>query len=122
MKRFLNLHDVGIKMISAIGVFVIGIPSVGYGLSILLGAWGIQWAVLKRLIFGSLLVGGVLFALLLALIIAEQIQDHLLYRMYRKSLGKRIRGRGNVLECPYCGNRNVQEFEHTCRVCGKMLH
>ncbi len=80
-----------------------------------------QWPALARLIHGSLIIGGALFALLLVLIIIEQIQDGLLYRMYRKSLGKRIRGTGNIAECPYCGNRNVQEFERVCRVCGKTL-
>ncbi len=121
MKRFLNLNDFGGKMILAIAIVGICIPLALYAVSLGLDSLGIHEPVLPYLIWGSLAVGAILLLGLIVLIVVEQIQDHLLYRMYLKTRGKRIRGPRNVAECPFCGNRNIREFELYCPVCGQKL-
>lgn len=121
MKRFLNLNEFGGKALVAIAIVGVGIPGVLYMVSLTLDALGIHWPGMRFLIWGALGAGGLLLLGFLVLLIIEQIQDHVLYQMYLKSRGKRIRTAENLYECPYCGNRKIREFEHQCPVCGKIL-
>jgi predicted RNA-binding Zn-ribbon protein involved in translation (DUF1610 family) len=113
--------NLGGKAVAVIAILGVGIPGVLYELSLALDALGIHWPMMRFLVWGALGVGGLLFFGFVVLLMIEQIQDHLLYQMYLRSRGKRIRTAENLYECPYCGNRKIREFEHQCPVCGKSL-
>jgi hypothetical protein len=121
MKRYINSNDFGGKMILTIVIVGIGIPALVYAVSRGLEALGIRWPVLQSLFWGALAVGLTLSVGFIGLLVIEQIQDHLLYKRYLKTRGKRVRRDNNGSECPFCGCRNIREFEAFCPVCGQKL-
>jgi len=121
MKRYLNLNDFGGKIVLAIAILGIGIPALLWAISLALNALGIQWPALRFILLGALAGGGILFLGLLSLVIVEQIQDHLIYKMYINSRGKRIPSAQGWSECPFCGNRKIKDFENSCPICGRVL-
>ncbi len=121
MRRLLNLNEVSTKFLAAIGLLVGGIPVLLWLVSLLLRAAHVSSGIILDLIKVSLILGGLLLALFLILIVLEQVQDHYLHRVYLKGRGQRIRSANGEAECPFCGNRQVQDFEKRCSVCGKEL-
>ena len=125
LHRILNLNHFGTRALAVIGLFGVVFPVILYGISILLEAFpqavSLPSGLVRQLMIGSLGVGCVLLAVFVILLIVEQIQDVLLYQVYRKSRAKRIPLADGRYECQFCGCRTLREFEHTCPVCGKVL-
>jgi hypothetical protein len=118
MRRFINLNQPGIMFVKVIGLFLVLIPVVLYGI-LLASRTGSVGALLLILIHGSFGIGAMVFAVFLALILAEQVQDHFLDIQYQKQRGQKIVLATGQYECQYCGNRRVQANDKTCAVCGK---
>lgn len=120
MRRILNLNWPGIILIKLIALFVVAIPAILYLISLLWIEKQIAGILLRatRVSFG---IGISIFIALLALIIAEQIQDHFIDVQYQKNRHRKLSlGDGNY-ECQYCGNRKVKENNKICGICGKEL-
>ncbi len=121
MRRILNLNAVGGKFLMAIALLLGAIPALLWLVSLVLRAAHVDTMIIPDLIKLSMLLGRVLLADFLILIVLEQVQDAYLHRVYLRGRGKRIRLANGAAECPYCGNRQVQEFEKRCSVCGRDL-
>jgi uncharacterized paraquat-inducible protein A len=120
MRRILNLNEPGIILVKIIALFAVAIPGILYLVSLLLTEEQIN-NVLFRAMRVSFAFGIFLFIALLALIIAEQIQDHQIDVHYQKNRDQKVLlGDGNY-ECQYCGNRKVKEHDKICGVCGREL-
>jgi hypothetical protein len=118
VKRILNLNHQGMLFIGLIVLFGVVIPGIMWLLRRFIHG---STVLLIRLMHASLILAGLLLAVFLLLLIIEQVQDYLLYRAYRKGLGKRIPLADGLAECPYCGCRQVHEYQSACPVCGKEL-
>jgi hypothetical protein len=120
MRRVLNLNGPSRIFLRLIGLFAILIPAVFYSVLHVVKQPEINF-ILRSIMQTSFTIGAVLFAILLGLIVVEQIQDHYIDMQYQKNRDrKRPLADGNY-ECQYCGNRGVKENDKTCRVCGKEL-
>lgn len=116
MKRILNLNESALPVLRAIFIVGLGLP-LGLKLSaFLLARAGLPLPILDRLVPLFCGLGGMALGLFFMLVVVEQIQDHLLYRRYLQERGQALDG-----ECPFCGNRRIQAFQHFCPVCGKDL-
>ncbi len=103
-----------------IALFAVAVPAILYLISFLLKEERIT-DVLLRAMGVSFAIGIFIFIALLALIIAEQIQDHFIDVQYQKNRARKLSlGDGNY-ECQYCGNRKIKENDKICGVCGKEL-
>jgi hypothetical protein len=120
-KRILNLNAPAGKMLAGIAVLGGGIPLLLYLALRLLGRLGIAWPAAGLWIKGFLYLGLALLGAFLLLVMIEQIQDAVLYRLYRKGQKARMQYSDEFAECPYCGNRRLRSFEQSCPVCGKTL-
>ncbi len=121
----LDLNGPSSVFLRLIGLFVVVIPGllVAYSLAraILLPGDGDQVAGVLPLVGWSLGCGAIVFAVLLVLVVVEQVQDRAFDAAYRRKRGRRVRSAGKYSECQYCGNRRVADFETICAVCGKRL-
>ena len=116
MKRILNLNESALPVLRAIFIVGLGLP-LGLKLSaFLLARAGLPLPILDRLVPLFCGLGGMALGLFFMLVVVEQIQDHLLYQRYLQERGQALDG-----ECPFCGNRRIQAFQHFCPVCGKDL-
>jgi hypothetical protein len=120
MRRILNLDQPGIVFAKIIGLFVAVIPAVLYGILLLFHGAEIVGTILGAIRI-SFAIGAVVFVILLALIIVEQIQDHYIDIAYQKNRARRLPLGNGRYECQYCGNRKVTKNEKTCWVCRKEL-
>ena len=118
MHRILNLNNISSRVLAVIAFTGIVVP----GLCWLLQILGLDWPALGVLMRAGLWMGGALLVLFIALVLIEQIQDHLLYRAYQRGLSRRLQGKEGRSECPYCGNRALKDFETCCPICGKELN
>jgi len=121
MPRLLNLNQSGIQFVKVIALFGGVIPAVLYGISFGLGLADIHLIFLSSAIKISFAIGLIVLIVFLFLIIAEQVQDHYLARLYEKNRGRKLPLADGNYECQYCGNRKVQEVDKTCQVCGRDL-
>ncbi len=121
MRRILNLNDLSTKFLIAIALLVGAIPLLLWLCSMLVGAAHLSAGIIPDLIKISLIMGGLLFVVFLTLILLEQVQDNYLHRVFLKGRGKRIRLSDEEAECPYCGHRQVRDFEKRCSVCDNEL-
>ncbi len=121
MRRILNLNAVGGRFLLAIALLLGALPALLWLCSLFLRAVHLNTASIPYLIRLSLISGGLLLAAFLILTALEQVQDAYLHRVYLRGRAKRIRLSSGESECPYCGNRQLQEFEKRCPVCGKDL-
>jgi hypothetical protein len=116
-ERFLNLNNIGVRILAVIVVLLLGIPGCGWVLE-----WaGIHAGALRWIIQASLWIGVVLLGLFILLILIEQILDARLYRLHRQSMSRRILIGDGYAECPNCGFRGIRDFDSACPVCGKEL-
>ncbi len=120
MRRLLNLNQPSSVFAKMIGLFVVVIPAVLYGI---LHLWNSTEVVrpLRSLIRISFTIGALLFVVLLILIIAEQIQDRYIDVQYQKNSARKLLLADGNYECQYCGNQKVKKNDKTCLVCGKEL-
>ncbi len=120
MRRILNLNQPSAVFVKMIGLFVVVIPAVLYGILLL---WNRTEIVrpLRSLIRISFTVGALIFVILLILIIAEQIQDRYIDVQYQKNRDRKLPLADGNYECQYCGNQKVKRNDKTCLVCGKEL-
>jgi hypothetical protein len=126
MNRPLNLNDFSLKALGLIGILAVILPAALWALDFLLQLlFGIHWPWLALLRWGSFASGAMLLIIFLFLVILEQIQDHWLFRRYcadlQHSRARRIPSSNGLAECPFCGNRQLHEYESACPVCGKDL-
>ena len=120
MRRILNLNQPSTVFVKIIGIFIVLIPAVLYCAILLLNNTTIA-SMLLGVIKVSLAIGAFAAAILLILIIIEQIQDHYFDVHYQKNRSqKRLLANGNY-ECQYCGNQKLKESDKICLVCGKEL-
>jgi hypothetical protein len=121
MKRILNLNKPGARIL-AIAALLIGLaPVLLYASNLIVKTFGIDAAVFSTLIWVFVTAGGLLLAALLVLIVAEQVQDHLIDNDYQRRRGQKLRVTGIYFECQYCGNRKVNANDRQCSVCGREL-
>lgn len=121
MSRILNLNDFSAKALAFIGLLGLVFPAGLWGLELLLQTWQVNWPWLAALRWILFSLGALLLAAFLLLVILEQIQDHWLFKRYLSSRRKRLTRPGRLGECPYCGNRQLQDFQQTCPICGHLL-
>ncbi len=121
----LDLNGPSSVFLRLIGLFVVVIPGLlgAYSLvrAVFLPGDGDQSAGILPLVGWSLVCGAVVLAVLLMLVVVEQVQDRAFDVAYRRNRGRRARSFGKYSECQYCGNRRVADFETSCGVCGKRL-
>ncbi len=120
MRRILNLNQPGIVFAKIVGLFVVVIPAVLYSILLLSHATEIV-SILLAAIRISFAIGAIVFVSLLALIIAEQIQDRYIDVQYQKNRARKLPLADGNYECQYCGNQKVKENDKACRICGKEL-
>lgn len=120
MRRMLNLNQPSIVFAKIVGLFIVVIPALLYGISLLSDRVEIV-NILLRAIKISFAIGASVLVVLLLLIIVEQIQDHYFDVAYQKSRGTKLLLANGNYECQYCGNRQVKENDKTCQVCGREL-
>ncbi len=121
MRRILDLNQPSILFLKLIALFGVVIP-----VALFLGAWaldahGISTSPITVVICASFLVGVALLAILLGLIILEQIQDHWFDLHYQRHRHQKMLLPDGYYECQYCGNRQVHAQDTTCAVCGRKL-
>ncbi len=121
MKRFLNLNELAPLAFKIIGIITVAIPGFMWLLYTGFEALGRRISILLSLARFFFLIGVGLLLIMLVLILAEQVQDHILFRQYDRSLKKRLPGSEGLSECPACGYRGLRPFEGSCPVCGKEL-
>lgn len=120
MRRILNLNQIGVTLLKVIGLVVVVIPAILYGTSLLVQDTKLT-DILLHGIKVSFAIGALVFVSLLALIVVEQIQDHVFDLHYQKNKDQKLPLANGNYECQYCGNQRVKESDKTCPVCGKEL-
>ncbi len=120
MRRILNLNQPGTVFVKIIGIFIVLIPAILYCATLLLNNAAIA-SILPGVIKVSLAIGAFATAILLILIIIEQIQDHYFDVRYQKNRSQKLLLANGNYECQYCGNQKVKESDKTCQICGKEL-
>jgi len=121
MRRILNLNQPGIVFGKIIGLFIFVIPVFLYGVSLLLSLLDIHSVLILGAIKFSFVIGACVFAILLILVVVEQIQDYYIDRLYWKNRDQKIQLADGNYECQYCGNQKVKEHDKNCKVCGREL-
>jgi uncharacterized paraquat-inducible protein A len=107
--------------VKVIGCFLVLVPAVLYGITLLGNEKEITKTILFIMIKVSLVVGVVVFVCFLVLIVVEQIQDYYFDAQYQKQRNQKVLLANGHYECQYCGNQRVRENDKTCHVCGKEL-
>jgi hypothetical protein len=115
MKRILNLHEIGFRLLAVAALFGLGIPGLLWGLR----AAGILVDQLPRWMRLSMWVGIGLLVVLFVLIVVEQVQDSFLYQRYLKERQAKLALADGQFECQYCGFRQVRAADTSCPVCGR---
>ncbi|MEW5870506.1 MAG: hypothetical protein AB1894_14620 [Chloroflexota bacterium] len=118
MKRPLNLNQYGGKAIAVI-LAMLGLSAGLYLLSSGQPAPAPLWQAVRILARLSLILGVASLALFILLLLAEQIQDHLYDRVYRRQQGYKLPTSGEFFECQYCGSRQVRPGDARCPVCNQ---
>jgi hypothetical protein len=121
MRRILNLNQTGVIIIKVIGLFIFVIPVFLYGASLLLGFVNIHTILFLGAIKLSVVIGAYALAILLILVVVEQIQDYSFDRRYQKNRDRKVQLADGNYECQFCGNQKVKEDDKTCQVCGREL-
>ncbi len=119
MRRLLDLNQPGVVFVKVVGLLMVIIPAVLYGIRLLWGETENARILLLSMIKVSFAAGGLVFAVFLALIVAEQIQDHDFHAQYQKQRNQKVLLANGYYECQYCGNRKVRANDAACNVCGK---
>jgi hypothetical protein len=119
MRRLLNLNQTSMVFVKVIGVFMLLIPSILYGMVLLLDKTGNVRNFLLSIIKISFVIGASVLVVFLVLIVVEQIQDHYFDVQYQKQRSQKVLLANGYYECQYCGNQKVKENDETCDVCGK---
>jgi hypothetical protein len=121
MKRILNLNSVATPWLQASAVCGIGLPAACLVAARLLEAFGVSGRALRTAALGSAGLGGLLLALLLVLVVLEQVQDRTLERAFFRQQARRLPADHGYYECQYCGNRRLQPADRRCPVCGRAV-
>lgn len=116
MKRILNLNGIAGPALVAIAIIGLVVPGASLLISHLLDLAGLRLPIIEQTARIFLISGGLLLLLFALLVIAEQIQDQILYRRYMEQRGRQAAG-----ECPFCGNRQIRDFEPFCPICGERI-
>jgi uncharacterized paraquat-inducible protein A len=119
MRRLLNLNQPILVFVEVIGIFMVLIPAVLYGVMLLWNETGSARTLVLSIIKISFLLGAFLLIVFLALILAEQVQDHYYDVKYQEQRSQKVLLSNGYYECQYCGNQRVKENDKTCDVCGK---
>lgn len=119
MRRLLNLNYPSRVFVEVIGLFLVLIPVVLYGVVLLWNETGTIRTLLVSLIKVSFLLGAFVLIVFLVLILAEQVQDRYFDAKYQKQRGQKVLLTNGYYECQYCGNQRVKENDQICDVCGK---
>jgi hypothetical protein len=119
MRRLLNLNQTSMLFVKVIGVFMLLIPSILYGMVLILDKTGNVRNLLLSIIKVSFVIGASVLVVFLVLIVVEQIQDHYLDLQYQKQRTQKVVLANGYYECQYCGNQRVRENDKICNVCGK---
>ena len=119
MRRCLDLNQPGVVFVKVIGLLMVIIPAVLYGIRLLWGQTENVRILLLSMMKVSFAAGGLVFAVFLALIVAEQIQDHDFHVQYQKQRDQKVLVANGYYECQYCGNQKVRANDAACNVCGK---
>ena len=119
MRRCLDLNQPGVVFVKVIGLLMVIIPAVLYGIRLLWGEAENVRILLLSMMKVSFAAGGLVFAVFLALIVAEQIQDHDFHVQYQKQRDQKVLVANGYYECQYCGNQKVRANDAACNVCGK---
>ncbi len=120
IRRALNLNQPSAVFLKLIGLFLALIPSILYCASLFLGDVEIIGA-LHNMIRVSFVIGASVAAVLLVLVILEQIQDRNIDLLYQKNRDQKLPLADGNYECQYCGNQKVKENDRVCSVCGREL-
>jgi hypothetical protein len=120
MKRILNLYTYGTRFLGSAALFGV-LGGVAHLAAPLLQRLGMPAEVTSALSWWFLGAAGSLLLALIVLVILEQIQDALVDHAYFRSRHRRLPAGGGFYECQYCGNRQVQETDSYCSVCGRSL-
>lgn len=121
MRRYLDLNQPSMIFVKIIGVFMILIPAIAYGIALLLDESGIVRKLLVSILRLSFAVGASVLIIFLVLVVVEQIQDHYFNRLYQKQRNRKLLLANGYYECQYCGNQGVRENDKSCHVCGKVF-
>lgn len=121
MKHKLNLNGPSTRIVALAGTFVIAVPLGLQLLSLLLRAAHAPSGAVPYLQRVSIAVGLGILAVFVLLIVVEHIQDVRMDRLYRRNRRRKLPLAGGRFECQYCGNRQLQEADRSCPVCGKAL-
>lgn len=121
MKRVLNLNEPGAKLLSVAVALGVLMPVLLFACLPLLQLFGLNADAIWMSIWIFVTGGGVLAAVLLVLIVVEQIQDHLIDMAYQRNRGQKLRLTETYFECQFCGNRKVRAEDRQCLICGRKL-
>ena len=92
MRRLLNLNQPGAIFVRLIGLFMVLIPAILYGIVLLWSGAGFVRTLMLSMIKVSFVVGGFVFIVFMILIVVEQIQDHVFDAQYQKQRILKIEG------------------------------
>jgi hypothetical protein len=121
MKRILNLNSYAWKIMLWIAVFAFLIPAILVLCTWLIPISDTALAMVNSVMQISILAGIILFTFFLILVLAEQVQDGVYDRVYRKNRQYKLMLGDGSYECQFCGNRKVAATDRQCSVCGKEL-
>ncbi len=121
MRRILNLNQPAMVFIKVIGIFIVVIPAVLYGISLIIRNEDISRVYLLPMIGVSFATGIFILVVFLVLIMIEQIQDHYFDVQYRKQRNQKLTLPDGDYECQYCGSRKIQKNDTNCPVCGRNI-
>ena len=119
MRRILNLNPFALKFLGMIACLGVAAPAVLYLLSIFLTSFHFDSAWTLAGIRMCIGLSAILLAMFVALIIIEQIQDHLLARIHERNIHQKLQITVDVYECQACGNRQVGLEDRICSICGQ---
>jgi hypothetical protein len=121
MRRILNLNSFAWKIIVWIAVFALLIPAILFLGTRLIPISNTVLEMVYSVMQISILAGIILFAFFVVLVAAEQVQDAVYDRIYRKNRKYKLALEDGSYECQFCGNRKVAATDRQCPVCGKEL-
>ncbi len=121
MRRLLDLNQPSVAFLKIIVLFVAVIPAILFLVAWLLDSIGVRVPAVQPAALASLVLGLIVLAILLGLIVLEQVQDHYFNAHYQRQRAHKLPLAEGNYECQYCGNRQVQAEDSTCAVCGTKL-
>ncbi|RPI33011.1 MAG: hypothetical protein EHM70_07370 [Chloroflexota bacterium] len=122
MKRRLDLVHAGWKLLAVTVIFLAVIPGLARLGGWLLANTGREWSALSIAGQVSFAFGLVLLAVFIALVVAEQVQDHLFDVSYRKRRKRKLEAGNGSYECQFCGSRKLTAADRECPVCGREVN